>query len=163
MSESFYDYKAKDIKGEEVAMSTFKDKVVLVVNTASACYFTPQYKGLQRLYDKYQNQGLEILAFPCNQFAAQEPGNHNQITSFCESIYSVKFPIFNKIKVNGPDADPLYKFLKDQAPGLLGTRSIKWNFTKFLISKNGNKVVRFGPNKQPSDFKDRIISFLKSS
>ena len=163
MSSSIYDFKVIDGNGSEISLNDYKNRVLLIVNVASKCGLTPQYKGLQKLYDELNTEGLDIIGFPCNQFAAQEPGNHNQITSFCESIYSVKFPIFKKIKVNGPDADPLYKFLKDQAPGLLGTRSIKWNFTKFLISKNGNKIVRFGPNKQPSDFKDRVISFLKSS
>ena len=163
MSSSIYDFKVIDGNGSEISLNDYKNRVLLIVNVASKCGLTPQYKGLQKLYDELNPEGLDIIGFPCNQFDAQEPGNHNQITSVCESSYSVKFPIFKKIKVNGPDADPLYKFLKDQAPGLLGTRSIKWNFTKFLISKNGNKIVRFGPNKQPSDFKDRIISFLKSS
>ena len=161
MSESFYDYKAKDIKGEEVAMSTFKDKVVLVVNTASACYFTPQYKGLQRLYDKYQNQGLEILAFPCNQFAEEEKGSNEEIAEFCELNYKVSFPLFSKINVNGERAEPLFKFLKDAAKGFMGTTSVKWNFSKFLISKKGKVVKRFGSLDAPESFENDIQSELQ--
>ena len=161
--DDIYHIDVKDSANSNISMSEFAGKTLLIVNVASKCGLTPQYEGLQKLYDAYKDRNFVVLGFPCNQFGGQEPGSDQEIGKFCDINYSVTFPIFSKIKVNGPDADPLYKFLKDQAPGLLGTRSIKWNFTKFLISKNGNKIVRFGPNKQPSDFKDRIISFLKSS
>ena len=148
----FYDYKAVKMNGQEVSMEEYKGKVVLVVNTASKCGFTPQLKGLQELYDKYHEQGLEILGFPCNQFANQDPGDNKEISEFCSLNYGVTFTMFEKIDVNGDDAHPLYKFLKEEKHGLM--KNIKWNFEKFLIDKDGNVVERFGSTKTPEKIED---------
>ena len=145
---SIYDFSAKLNSGSEQSMAAYKGKVLLIVNTASECGFTPQYKGLQELYSKYHDRGLEVLGFPCDQFGHQEPGSDEQIKSFCDLKYGVKFPLFSKIEVNGDNAHPLYKFLKSEKGGLLGD-VIKWNFTKFLVDKQGNVVERFAPTTTP--------------
>ncbi|MFM7425711.1 MAG: glutathione peroxidase, partial [Elainella sp.] len=137
---SIYDISATAIDGSPVSLSTYKDKVLLVVNTASQCGFTPQYQGLQALYAKYASRGLEVLGFPCNQFGGQEPGSSDQIQSFCETSFGVSFPLFEKVEVNGSNAHPLYRYLTKAAPGIFGTAGVKWNFTKFLVDRSG-KVV----------------------
>lgn len=147
---SFYDYSAKLNDGKVKKLSAFRGKVLLVVNTASQCGFTPQYKGLQELYANYKDRGFAVLAFPCDQFGHQEPGSDDDIKSFCETNYGVDFPLFSKIEVNGDNADPLYKFLKSEKGGLLGD-AIKWNFTKFLIDKLGNVVDRYAPLTPPDN------------
>ncbi len=144
----FYDFSATLNNGKEKKLAAYKGKVVLVVNTASKCGFTPQYKGLQSLYGKYKDQGFEVLGFPCDQFGHQEPGSDEEIKSFCELNYGVDFPLFSKIDVNGPNEHPLYKFLKGQKGGLLGD-AIKWNFTKFLVDKQGKVVERYAPMTPP--------------
>jgi glutathione peroxidase len=144
-----YDYTVDDIHGKPVKLDRYKDKVVLVVNVASKCGFTPQYKGLEALYKKYHDQGLEVLGFPCNQFGAQEPGSEDEIAQFCELNYGVTFPLFAKVDVNGAAATPLYQHLKSEKPGLLGSEAIKWNFTKFLVDRKGKVVARYAPNDTP--------------
>lgn len=155
----FYDYKVKNISGEDVSMSEYKGKVVLIVNTASKCGFTKQYEGLEELYEKYKDQGFVILGFPCNQFGAQEPGGNEEIKNFCTSTFSVTFPMMSKIDVNGDDADPLYKFLKKEKGGILGDE-IKWNFTKFLIDREGNVVDRFASQKTPKALEKEVEKLL---
>lgn len=145
---SIYDFSATLNNGADQSLAAYKGKVLLIVNTASKCGFTPQYKGLQELYAKYHDRGLEILGFPCDQFGHQEPGNDEEIKSFCDLNYGVTFPLFSKIEVNGDGADPLYKFLKSEKGGLLGD-AIKWNFTKFLVNKQGSVVERFAPTTTP--------------
>ncbi|MFM5986287.1 MAG: glutathione peroxidase [Sphaerospermopsis kisseleviana] len=159
-SGSIYDFSATSIEGNPVSLSTFKDKVLLIVNTASQCGFTPQYQGLQKLYEKYAGQGLEVLGFPCNQFGQQEPGTEQEIQSFCETRYGVTFPLFQKIDVNGSNAHPLYQHLTKSAPGLLGTEAIKWNFTKFLIDRQGNVVKRYASMAKPEDLEQDIRALL---
>jgi glutathione peroxidase len=146
---SIYDFSAKDIRGKERKLDEYKDKVLLIVNVASKCGFTPQYKGLEALYEKLHAHGFEILGFPSNQFGAQEPGNEGEIAQFCELNYGVTFPLFAKIDVNGSAAAPLYRYLKKEKPGLLGSEAIKWNFTKFLVDRKGNVVERYAPNVEP--------------
>ena len=146
-----YDFKVNDIHGKPVKLDAFKGKVLLVVNTASQCGFTPQYKGLETLYEKYRARGLEILGFPCNQFGAQEPGNSDEIAGFCSKNYGVSFPMFAKIDVNGPNEHPLYATLKSRAPGVLGTTAIKWNFTKFLVGRDGTVLTRYASRDTPED------------
>ncbi len=160
MKESFYDFKAQDINGKEVSMSSYDGKVVLIVNVASSCGFTPQYEGLQKLYDVYKEQGLEILAFPCNQFGEQEKGGEEEIKDFCEKNYSITFPIFEKVEVNGNNAHPIFKFIKEQKKGFMGTESIKWNFSKFLINKNGKVVKRYGSLDVPENLEKDIKQLL---
>jgi len=155
-----YDFSAKTIDGKSRKLADYKGKVLLVVNTASRCGFTPQYKGLEELHRKYGKQGLVVLGFPCNQFGAQEPGPESEIAEFCEMNYGVTFPLFAKINVNGDHAHPLYKHLTSAAPGLLGSESIKWNFTKFLVDRKGNVVKRFAPNTAPADIAADIESAL---
>lgn len=155
----FYDYKVKSISGEDVLMSEYKGKVVLIVNTASKCGFTKQYEGLEELYEKYKDQGFVILGFPCNQFGAQEPGGNEEIKNFCTSTFSVTFPMMSKIDVNGDDADPLYKFLEKEKGGILGDE-IKWNFTKFLIDREGNVVDRFASQKTPKALEKEVEKLL---
>jgi glutathione peroxidase len=145
-----YDFSVKDIHGKSVKLDRYKGKVLLIVNTASKCGFTPQYKGLEALHQKYEAKGLAVLGFPCNQFGAQEPGSEDEIASFCEINYGVTFPLFAKIDVNGDAAAPLYQFLKKAKPGLLGSEAIKWNFTKFLVDREGNVVERYAPNTEPA-------------
>jgi glutathione peroxidase len=146
---SVYDFSVSDIHGKDQKLDRYKNKVMLIVNVASKCGFTPQYKGLEALYEKMHDRGLEVLGFPCNQFGAQEPGTEKEIESFCELNYGVSFPMFAKIEVNGGDAAPLYKYLKKEKPGLLGSEAIKWNFTKFLVDRKGNVVERYAPNVEP--------------
>ena len=160
MANDIYDFSAQDFKGDEVNLSDYKGKVLLIVNTASACGFTPQYKGLQALHDKYKDQGLEILAFPCNQFKEQEKGSNEEIKSFCDLNFNIKFPLFSKIDVNGDNAHPLYEYLKSEAKGILGSKSIKWNFTKFLVNKDGKVVTRFAPVTKPASMESAITALL---
>jgi glutathione peroxidase len=155
-----YDFAVNDIHGKERKLAQYKDKVLLIVNTASKCGFTPQYKGLEALHKKMHPRGLEVLGFPCNQFGAQEPGNAKEIESFCEINYGVSFPLFAKIDVNGADAAPLYQYLKKEKPGLLGSEAIKWNFTKFLVDRKGNVVERYAPNVEPADIAADIEKLL---
>jgi glutathione peroxidase len=157
---SIYDYTIKNAKNEDVSMSDFKGKVLLIVNTASECGFTNQYEGLEQLYKDHQTNGLELLGFPCNQFGKQESGTDEEIQEFCQVKFGVKFPVFKKIDVNGDDTHPLYEFLKTEAPGLLGSKSIKWNFTKFLISKDGTVLKRFAPKVTPESMTDEIKDLL---
>lgn len=158
---SIFDMKIKTINGEEQSMSTYKGKVLVIVNTASKCGFTPQYKALQELYERYQSEGLEILGFPCNQFMSQEPGDEEEIKSFCQLNYGVTFPMFAKVDVNGSDAHPLFTHLTKEAPGLLGSKAVKWNFTKFLIDRHGKAVERFSPNTDPKEMEEKIQQLLK--
>lgn len=155
-----YDHPVRHLGGEPTTMADFKGKTLLIVNTASACGFTPQYKGLEELYKKYMDRGLVVLGFPCNQFGAQEPGAAEEIAQFCEKNYGVTFPMFDKVEVNGPYAHPLFAELKAQAPGVLGTEAIKWNFTKFLVDKTGKVVKRFAPNDEPKGLADDIEKVL---
>ena len=157
----FYDFTAKDITGKEVSMSKYKGNVVLIVNVASKCGYTPQYEGLEKLYKTYKIQGFEILGFPCNQFRGQEPGTAKEIQNFCKVNFGVTFPLFSKIDVNGENADPLYVYLKKQATGFLGTESIKWNFTKFLIDTDGNVIARYGSSTEPEKIAKDIEKLLK--
>jgi len=159
MSKTVYDFTVTTINGEEKSLADFEGKVLLIVNTASNCGFTPQYKGLQELYNKYNKQGLEILGFPCNQFGGQEPGSDEQIKEFCDLNYSVTFPMFSKIDVNGDNAHPLYKFLKSEQAGLI-TDEIKWNFTKFLVDKNGKPVDRYASQTSPESIAKDIEKLL---
>ena len=155
-----HEFKARIIDGAEVPLSTYEGKVLLIVNVASQCALTPQYGGLEQLYEKYREQGLCVLGFPCNQFGAQEPGGEAQIKTFCETSYGVKFPMFAKIDVNGPQAHPLYQFLTTAKRGFLGTRKIKWNFTKFLVDRKGNPVKRYAPQSKPAGLEKDIKRLL---
>ena len=157
---SIYDFSVDDIHGKKVALDKYKDKVMLIVNTASKCGFTPQYKGLEELYEKFHGKGLEVLGFPCNQFGSQEPGTEAEIAQFCELNYGVTFPMFAKVDVNGNSAAPLYKYLKAEKPGLLGSEAIKWNFTKFLIDRRGNVLARYAPNDTPESMAGDIEKAL---
>jgi len=157
----FYGYKPLDKKGEPFPLEQLKGKVVLVVNVASKCGFTPQYEGLEALYAKYQEQGLEVIGFPCNGFGGQEPGSSEEIASFCTLNYGVKFPVLGKIEVNGDKADPLYEFLKTQKPGIMGLKRIKWNFEKFLIDRNGTVVSRYASTTKPESLSGEIEKLLK--
>jgi glutathione peroxidase len=160
MTKGIYDHVVKDAKMNEVSIGAFKEKVLLVVNVASECGFTYQYEGLQRLYSKYAQDGLEILGFPCNQFKAQESGTNEEIQFFCTEKYDVSFNVFSKIDVNGQDADPFYEFLKNERPGIMGTKNIKWNFSKFLVNKNGEVVKRYGPTTKPEAIESDIVRLL---
>ncbi len=153
---NFYDLSAEAANGKLIKMSDYKDKVVLVVNTASKCGFTKQYEGLEKLYKDYNNQGLIILAFPCNQFAGQEPGSEAEIVSFCQLNYGVSFPIFKKVKVNGSEAHPIFVYLKKELSEILGGR-VKWNFTKFLIDRSGSPLKRFAPTTTPKEIEEYLI------
>ena len=157
---SIYDFTIDDIRGRKVRLDRYRDRVLLIVNTASKCGFTPQYKGLEALYAKYHKKGLEVLGFPCNQFGAQEPGSEDEIAQFCELNYGVTFSLFAKVDVNGDDAAPLYKFLKAAQPGLLGTEAIKWNFTKFLVDRKGRVLKRYAPNDAPESLAGDIEKAL---
>ena len=160
MKESIYDYKVKDIDGNEVFMSEFKGKVLMIVNVASKCGFTPQYEGLQKLYDAYKDQGLVVLGFPCNQFGAQEQGGEAEIKDFCETNFSISFPMFAKIDVNGDNAEPLFLFLQNAKKGFMDTGPIKWNFSKFLVDREGNVVGRYGSLDDPTALEDDIKKLL---
>ncbi len=154
------DFTVDDIRGKPVGLDRYKGRVVLVVNTASQCGFTPQYKGLEALHKKYHAKGFDVLGFPCNQFGAQEPGSEAEIATFCETSYGVTFPMFAKVEVNGDGADPLYKWLKKEKPGLLGSEAIKWNFTKFLVGRDGKVVARYAPNDTPESIAPAIEKLL---
>ena len=155
-----YDFKARSIDGKDIALSAYKGKLMLIVNTASACGFTPQFGGLEELHKAYGGQGLAVLGFPCNQFGAQDPGQDSEIASFCQVNYGVSFPMMSKIDVNGPDAHPLYQWLSAEAPGLLGSKAIKWNFTKFLVGKDGQVIKRYAPLDKPADMAKDIEAAL---
>jgi len=160
MSKNIYDHVVKDSNMNEISIGSFKNKVLLVVNVASECGFTYQYEGLQNLYSKYAEDGLEILGFPCNQFKGQESGTNEEIQFFCTEKYDVSFNVFNKIDVNGKDADPFYNFLKNERLGIMGTKNIKWNFSKFLVNKNGEVIKRYGPTTKPESIESDIIKLL---
>jgi glutathione peroxidase len=155
-----YDFSAKTIDGKEQSLSAYKDKALLVVNVASKCGFTPQYKGLEALYREYRDQGLVVLGFPCDQFGHQEPGNEDEIRNFCSLNYDVTFPMFAKVEVNGDGAHPLYRHLKKEATGLLGSEAIKWNFTKFLVDRKGKVVKRYAPTDTPESIGKDVAKLL---
>ncbi|MDW5416759.1 glutathione peroxidase [Iodobacter sp. CM08] len=157
---NIYDFSVQGIGGETVDLAQYAGSVILVVNVASHCGFTPQYEGLQALYAQYKDRGLVVLGFPCNQFGAQEPGNEAEILDFCTTNYSIDFPMFAKVDVNGENAAPLYNWLKDEKPGLLGIEAIKWNFSKFLLDKQGKVVDRFAPMTKPSELAAEIEKLL---
>lgn len=157
---SIYDFNALDIQGAERKLSEFSGKVVLIVNTASKCGFTPQYEGLEEMYKELHDQGLEILGFPCNQFGQQEKGSEEEIAGFCMKNYGVSFPMFSKIDVNGDDAHPLYSYLKKEASGILGSKGIKWNFTKFLVDQDGNVIKRYAPTTKPEEIAEKVRQLL---
>ncbi len=157
---NIYDIHIKDSSNKEVSMSKFEGKTLLIVNVASKCGLTPQYKGLQSLYEEYKDRNFVVLGFPCNQFGGQEPGTNSEINNFCEINYSVTFPIFSKIKVNGPDSHPLFKLLKNDKPGIFRTESIKWNFTKFLVNSRGKIIDRFSPRVEPKYIRSEIERIL---
>ena len=157
---SIYSFSARTLGGETVSLERYRGKALLIVNTASECGFTPQYAGLQKLHEDYAARGLEVLGFPCNQFGKQEPGDAAQIGSFCEKNYGVSFQMFDKIDVNGANAHPLYKYLTEEAPGLLGLEAIKWNFTKFLVDRNGTVVKRYAPVTKPETITQDIEKLL---
>ena len=154
------DLEVRAADGGMATLDTWRGKVLLVVNTASRCGFTPQFEGLEQLHRDYGSRGFEVLAFPCNQFGAQEPGDAAEIPSFCSTVYDVTFPVFAKLDVNGPNADPLFERLKAEAPGLLGSRAIKWNFTKFLVDRDGRAVKRYPPQTRPEDIRVDIEALL---
>ncbi len=160
MNESVYDFTVKNIDGKDVKLSEYKGKLLLIVNVASQCGFTKQYTGLEALYKKYKSKGLVILGFPCNQFGGQEPGTEADIKEFCSLNYQVSFPLFSKIDVNGDNAHPLYVYLKDEAPGILGSKAIKWNFTKFLVDKSGKVIERYATQTTPEDIDSKISELL---
>ena len=155
-----YSYSVKKADGSEVSMKDFQDKVLLIVNVASECGFTGQYDGLEKLHEKYAEKGLQVIGFPCNQFGGQEPGTDQQIQEFCRTSFGVNFPVMAKIEVNGAGTHPLYQFLKKEAKGILGTEAIKWNFTKFLVDRNGKVVDRFAPNDKPESLAKEIEKLL---
>ena len=155
-----FDLELKDVNGDIVSMKKYEGKVLLIVNTATGCGFTPQYEGLQKLYDKYKENSFEVLDFPCNQFANQAPGNNEEIHKFCQLKYHTTFPMFSKIDVNGKNEAPIFKFLKENSKSILGS-NIKWNFTKFLVDSEGNVVKRYAPTTEPSDIDKDIAKLLK--
>ena len=157
---SVYDFEALNIQGQLIGLGDFKGKALLIVNTASACGFTPQFAGLEALHQEYGGQGLVVLGFPCNQFGAQDKGSNDEISSFCQLNYGVSFPMMAKIEVNGGGAHPLYKWLAGEAPGLLGTKAIKWNFTKFLVGKDGKVLKRYAPTDTPASLSKDIEAAL---
>lgn len=160
MGENIYSIPVQDIKRAETTLAGYKNKVLLVVNVASKCGFTPQYTGLESLHRKYKERGFEVLGFPCNQFGAQEPGDEKEIQNFCKINYDVSFPLFAKVNVNGSETAPIFDFLKSSKPGFLGTEAIKWNFTKFLVDRSGKVVARFAPNTKPEDLENEIEKLL---
>jgi len=157
---TIYTIRCTTIQGKEITLAQYTGKVLLIVNTASRCGFTPQFQGLEELYQRYRAQGLEILGFPCNQFGGQDPGENEEIITFCQTNYHVTFPIFAKIHVNGPDAHPLFQHLKAEAPGILGSEAIKWNFTKFLVDRTGAVTERYAPSTKPSELDPAITALL---
>jgi glutathione peroxidase len=157
---SAYDFTARQIDGTDIALSQFRGQVLLIVNTASACGFTPQFGGLEALHKRFAGQGLAVLGFPCNQFGSQDPGTDGEIAGFCQMNYGVTFPMMSKIDVNGDQADPLFKWLCAEAPGLLGTKAIKWNFTKFLIGRDGQVIERYAPMDKPESIANDIEKAL---
>ena len=158
-----YDFTARQIDGQDIALSQFSGQVMLIVNTASACGFTPQFGGLEALHKRYASQGLAVLGFPCNQFGSQDPGTDGEIAGFCQMNYGVSFPMMSKINVNGEQADPLFKWLCAEAPGLLGTKAIKWNFTKFLVGRHGQVIGRYAPMDKPESMAKDIEAALAAS
>jgi len=157
---TIYDFSAENSQGENVSLNDFRGRVLLIVNTASKCGFTPQYEGLEKLQEDFHAKGFDVLAFPCNQFGGQEPGSNEEIVEFCTTRFSATFPIFAKIDVNGADTHPLYSWLKNQAKGLMGTERIKWNFTKFLINRDGKVVKRYGSQAKPAAIAKDIAELL---
>lgn len=157
---SVYAFQVRNIKNQDVSLESYRGKTLLIVNVASKCGFTPQYSGLEALYKQYASQGLVVLGFPCNQFGGQEPGTEADIASFCKTTYDVSFPMFAKIDVNGAGTAPVFQYLKTQAPGVLGTEAIKWNFTKFLVDKTGNVVKRYAPTDTPEAIGKELSSIL---
>ncbi|WP_341908753.1 glutathione peroxidase [Polaromonas sp. YR568] len=155
-----YDFEARQIDGKTVSLSAFKGQVLLIVNTASECGFTPQFAGLEKLHQTYGNKGVAVLGFPCNQFGGQEPGNDGEIAGFCQVNYGVSFPMMSKIEVNGPGAHPLFQWLTAEAPGLLGSKAVKWNFTKFLVGKDGQVIKRYAPTDKPESLVKDIEAAL---
>lgn len=157
---SIYQFNVNKLNGEAISLEEYRGKVIVIVNTASKCGFSPQYTDLQALYERYQSDGLVILGFPCNQFLAQEPGDHLEIDAYCKLNHGVTFPMFEKVHVNGKDADPLFVYMKENAPGMGGSKSIKWNFTKFLIDREGKIVHRYAPQTKPAEMEDAIKQLL---
>ncbi len=157
---TLYSFSAEALGGGDVSLDQYRGQVLLIVNTASECGFTPQYAGLQELYERYRARGFAVLGFPCNQFGKQEPGDAAQIGAFCEQRFGVSFPLFAKIDVKGPQAHPLYRYLTDEAPGLLGLKAIKWNFTKFLINREGEVVRRYAPSAKPAELAADLEALL---
>jgi len=162
MSSSVYDFKAVSISGQPVDLASHRGQVLLIVNTASKCGFTPQFAGLEELWKRYREQGLVVLGFPSNEFLSQDPGSNGEIASFCELNYGVSFPMMEKVKVNGREADPLWQWLKSEKPGLLGIQAVKWNFTKFLIGRDGQVLKRYAPNETPASLAVDIEAALKA-
>jgi len=160
MAEDIYDFEVRTIEGEETTLAEHRSEVMLIVNTASNCGFTPQYEGLERLHETLHDRGLTVLGFPCNQFGGQEPGTSDEIQEFCKVRFGVTFPLFERIDVNGPGAHPLYEHLKNEAPGLLGSRNVKWNFTKFLVGRDGEVLERFSPTTKPEAIEAKIEEAL---
>ena len=163
MSDSIYDFDAQQITGQTVPLSQYRGQVLLIVNTASACGFTPQFGGLEDLHKAYGGQGLVVLGFPCNQFGSQDPGSNDEIASYCQMNYGVSFPMMAKIDVNGANASPLYQWLAAEAPGLLGSKAIKWNFTKFLVGKDGRVIRRYAPQDAPKKLGKDIEAALAAA
>lgn len=160
VAKTVYEFSARNLMGLEQSLADYQGKVLLIVNTASKCGFTPQYAGLQELYERYKDKGFVVLGFPCNQFMNQEPGDAEEIRQFCSVNYGVTFPMFDKIEVNGPGTHPLYRYLKSSVPGFLGTQAIKWNFTKFLVDREGNVVERYGSKVEPASIAPDIEALL---
>ncbi len=162
MTVSVYEFSVPDIDNKPRSLADFKGKVLLIVNVASKCGLTPQYEGLEALYKRYKSQGLEILGFPCNQFLHQEPGDEEEIKSFCSTHYDISFPLFSKIEVNGDHTAPLYAYLKEEAPGALNTKAVKWNFTKFLVGRDGQVIRRYAPTDTPESIEKDLVALLNS-
>lgn len=160
MTNKIYSFGAHNYKNDPIDFSQYQGKTLLIVNTASACGFTPQYAGLQDLYQKYKERGFEVLAFPCNQFGKQEKGDNSDIKQFCDLNFNISFELFSKIEVNGENTHPLFEYLKNQAPGILGSKGIKWNFTKFLVNNQGDVIKRYSPTTKPADIADDIAAIL---
>ena len=160
MTQTIYTFGAENFKNEAVDFAKYKGKTLLIVNTASACGFTPQYAGLEALYQQYKDQGFEVLAFPCNQFGKQEKGDNTEIKQFCDLNFNISFELFSKIEVNGENTHPLYQHLKSEAPGILGSKGIKWNFTKFLVNNQGEVIKRYSPTTKPADIAEDIAALL---